>query len=296
MPRLVQKYLQHTPVVRMSSNPHNLFALQSHSIEIAGKNSFKQRWLAKREILSYFGGTIRTKQFKKIFATEPIPAPTIKEKNADLDNHMQLSLAFSMMERRLDVILYRSLLVSSVFEARSKIKRGFVSVNSVICRNFTKLVHIGDVVQFEAKNNDNLFQIPEVSKKTAIPDVSEQIADSCSSRCISKLPLPRSVLRNGVKVNSEYYFQPRIFFLPWLFVPNYLEVSFNTGAVVMHRLPNVKLISISGSRDESKRLCSDIPSPFNSKIMALAYEWFIRRCKRQHLKRRYKSLKSLYNL
>ena len=319
MPRVLHKYLLPTPVMRMSMHPHNLYELQQHKYKLMGMNTFQQRWLAKREILGYFGGTVRTTQFKKIFAKYPIPAPIIKEKTVTGDNSIQLSLAFGMMERRLDIILFRALLAPSIFASRSLVTSGHVTVNGEVIRSATVLVKLGDVVQLDANHNQFLYSVPPTVKKiikaksekletvyekNAVVDKDNKfahtMADALINNSVSEEPLSVSRLNKIKKDNDSYYFQPPTYFKPWMYVPNYLEVSYKTNAVVMHRLPNVQYKTIpnspgfrGGGRPRGKYL-SEIPSPFPPKITSLAYEWFIRRCKRKDLKSRRTALNGLY--
>eukprot|EP00835_Amoeboradix_gromovi_P005707 NODE_567_length_6607_cov_0.300553.p2 type:complete len:320 gc:universal NODE_567_length_6607_cov_0.300553:5733-4774(-) len=317
MPRVLHKYLLPTPVIRMSMHPHNLYELQRHRFALTGKNTFKQRWLAKREILGYFGGTIRTTQFKKIFAKYPIPAPIVNHEQVKADNSIQLSLAFGMMERRLDVILFRALLAPSTFASSSLISRGYVTVNGEVVRAASTLVDLGDIVQLDAKHNQFLYSVPnEVNKlvnlknskvdtvyssseKIKTKDNSEQVdiykemAGALIRGSISNNPLPVAKLKKSSKENKCHYFQPQTFFKPWMFVPNYLEVNYKTNAVVMHRLPNVNYKKAVSSGRHGKYI-SEIPSPFPAKITSLAYEWFIRRCKRKDLRSRRKALNGLH--
>lgn len=63
---------------------------------------------------------------------------------------------------------------------------------------------------------------------------------------------------------SELDFTPKPFSQPFLFVPEYLEVNYNTCSAVFLRSP----ISRPGR--------TEIPSPFPPELHALAYEYYAR--------------------
>lgn len=279
-------------------HPHNLYETAMHDLNLSSLNTFRQRWKAKREILSYFGGTIRTKQFTKIFARHPISAPIVREKQVPLENNMQLATAFGMMERRLDILLCRAWLSPNVFASRSLITNGHVTINGEPCRVTTTMVQLGDVVQVDPKYNYFLHAIPKDVKAALSEDVMDgeewhqMMHTSLKTNKVSEKPLPISKMPQK-REEEAYYFQPPLYFTPWLFVPSYLEVNYKTGGVVMHRLPNVRYEAAGNKRQG--RYVSDIPSPYSPKIMSLAYEWFLKRCRRKDLMRRKHATQSLHN-
>lgn len=66
---------------------------------------------------------------------------------------------------------------------------------------------------------------------------------------------------------QELDFTPKPFSQPFLFVPEYLEVNYNTCQTVFLRSP----ISRPGR--------TEIPSPFSPELHSLAYEYYARRSK-----------------
>ena len=292
-------------------HPHNLYETAMHAVDFSRLNTFQQRWRAKREILSYFGGTIRTKQFTKIFARHPISAPIVRDKDIPVENDMQLATAFGMMERRLDILLCRAWLSPNVFASRSLITCGHVTVNGTPCRVTTTMVQLGDVVQVNPQFNYFLHAVPKDVKdalsQEGIPSRDESHDDknrddewhsmmraSLKTGKISKKPLPISKMPMKSSEDS-FYFQPPLYFAPWMFIPSYLEVNYKVSAVVMHRLPNVRYTPGPHGEKRLGKYTSDIPSPFPPKIMSLAYEWFLKRCRRKDMMRRKHAMKSIHS-
>ena len=68
-------------------------------------------------------------------------------------------------------------------------------------------------------------------------------------------------------------FKPIPYMQPFLFIPEYLEVNYNTCSTVFLRDP----ISRPGR--------SEIPSPFPPEIHSLAYEYYAERIKKKKSKR-----------
>ncbi|KAI7849925.1 hypothetical protein BDC45DRAFT_447776 [Circinella umbellata] len=133
-------------------------------------------------------------------------------------------LTFAELERRLDFIVFRSNFCPSIYAARQLCVHGKVKVNG---------------------------------KKLAFP--SHKVKDG---DVISVDPNAIQMLK-GEK-GEELDFEPKPFSQPFLFVPEYLEVNYNTCQTVFLRSP----ISRPGR--------SEIPSPFPPEFHSLAYEYYAR--------------------
>ena len=68
--------------------------------------------------IKHFYGQVSEKQFKKIL---------LKSKSKKQNNINKLNLIF---ESRLDIIIYRSIRVKSIYEAKQKIKHGYFLLNN----------------------------------------------------------------------------------------------------------------------------------------------------------------------
>ena len=88
-------------------------------------------------------GDIREKQLTKYYKT--------------VENFNDNSKIFSLIESRLDVVIYRSLFASTLFDARQLINHGFFLVNGVRVKQKSYLLKKGDIITVKDKNWDLLF-------------------------------------------------------------------------------------------------------------------------------------------
>ncbi|KAG0735729.1 hypothetical protein G6F57_011887 [Rhizopus arrhizus] len=134
------------------------------------------------------------------------------------------SLLYADLERRLDFVVFRSNFCSSVYAARQLCVHGKVLVNG---------------------------------KKMAFPSHKLKDGDVVTVD-------PQSIQFLKGEKGAELEFTPKPFSQPFLFVPEYLEVNYNTCQTVFLREP----ISRPGR--------TEIPSPFPPEYHALAYEYYAR--------------------
>ncbi|KAI9012078.1 hypothetical protein CLU79DRAFT_709577 [Phycomyces nitens] len=150
--------------------------------------------------------------------------PTINVASQTVPHAPVAVLTFAELERRLDFVVFRSNFCPSVYAARQLCVHGKVKVNG---------------------------------KKLAFP--SHKLKDG---DVITVDPHAIQMLK-GEK-GTELSFEPKPFSQPFLFVPEYLEVNYNTCQTVFLRSP----ISRPGR--------SEIPSPFPPELHSLAYEYYAR--------------------
>jgi hypothetical protein len=62
--------------------------------------------------------------------------------------------------------------------------------------------------------------------------------------------------------SSQLFFNPIPYMTPWMFVPAYIEVDYNTCSVVLLRSPLQQANEV------------EIPSPFPPRWHQLVYEWY----------------------
>ncbi|KAI9278001.1 hypothetical protein BY458DRAFT_432401 [Sporodiniella umbellata] len=134
------------------------------------------------------------------------------------------SLLFGKLERRLDFVVFRSNFCSSVYAARQLCVHGKVLVNGKKMAYPSHKLRDGDVVTVD----------------------------------------PQAIQFLKGEKGNELEFTPKPFSQPFLFVPEYLEVNYNTCQSVFLREP----ISRPGR--------TEIPSPFPPEYHALAYEYYAR--------------------
>lgn len=148
-----------------SWNPKNLYNLWRRSLGAkvsatdytrTTKTLFQQRWAAKQLVRAYHGDYINEKTFKRWYL--PANLPDVRATATARDDSLLLnkwankasvvekeikrreeeaskglapvgSLMFSEVERRIDVVIFRSCLAHSVYEARRMVVHGNVLLN-----------------------------------------------------------------------------------------------------------------------------------------------------------------------
>ncbi|KAK4684504.1 hypothetical protein P7C73_g5673, partial [Tremellales sp. Uapishka_1] len=163
---------------RMSWAPENLYNMWQRTegplarqtdIRRSPLTLFQQRWRAKQLSRGYHGDHIGQTKFERWYLPESLPsihesstpASSIskwvegREKNGGRRDREKTSSAagrapvgtmmFSQVERRLDVLVFRSCFATSVWQARSYVVHGKVKLNGEIVRNPNTLLEPGDL-------------------------------------------------------------------------------------------------------------------------------------------------------
>ncbi|KAK3829954.1 MAG: hypothetical protein J3R72DRAFT_373917 [Linnemannia gamsii] len=219
----------------MSWNKYNLFntTQRARIPNDANKTLYQQKWASKKDTRSYHGDQITERQWQSMFKTR---LPTANTKVGGVEPHPPVfSLTFAEMERRLDFIVFRSNFAPSIYAARQLVGHGKVTVNGKAMPYPSHRVTDGDIIQVEPTSVSTL--------KKAAPKEDEEVST------VAKAPME---------------FIPKPFSQPFLFVPDYLEVNYNTCSTCFLRSP----ISRPGK--------TEIPSPFPPQMHALAYEFYAR--------------------
>ena len=141
----------------MAWNAFNVYALEQKKLPALSKLSvYQQQWIAKKELRAYHVPNITEKQFLDRHFSLRFPLQNLSaEEREGLGKQggpkaippMQ-SLMFGELERRLDVVVFRSHFVKSIFDARRWVGWGEVKVNgevvSVWCipDSLGKCVHV----------------------------------------------------------------------------------------------------------------------------------------------------------
>ncbi|KAF9960944.1 mitochondrial 37S ribosomal protein nam9 [Mortierella alpina] len=222
-------------MLRMSWNKYNLYNMTQRSrvVNNANKTLYQQKWASKKDTRSYHGDQITERQWQSMFKTR---LPTANTKVGGVEPHPPVfSLTFAEMERRLDFIVFRSNFAPSIYAARQLVGHGKVTVNGKSMPYPSHRVTDGDIIQVEPSAVSTL-------KQAKAPESEEA----------------------GSAVKAPMEFVPRPFSQPFLFVPDYLEVNYNTCSTCFLRSP----ISRPGK--------TEIPSPFPPQMHALAYEFYAR--------------------
>ncbi|KAJ2746294.1 hypothetical protein GGI20_001495 [Coemansia sp. BCRC 34301] len=153
--------------------------------------------------------------------------PTLNMKMDDKPKHPNTaSLMYACMERRMDFIVFRSHFASSIWMARQMIVHGKVKLNGEKHPFPSHTVRDGDIV-------------------TVDPEAVVTLKPN--------------------KGSKELRFSALPFQQPWMFIPEYLEVNYNTCSTVFLREPVTRPNS------------TEVPSPYPPEFHSLAFEYYFRR-------------------
>ncbi|KND04176.1 mitochondrial 37S ribosomal protein NAM9 [Spizellomyces punctatus DAOM BR117] len=132
------------------------------------------------------------------------------------------ALAFAETERRLDVVVFRSHFASSIWQARSFVIQGHVKVNGKPCAYPARSLEDGDMVTVDYN------VVPTIGKDDSGKPIFKRVD----------------------------------YMAPWMFLPAYLEVDYQTCSTVFLRTPLPQPDQV------------EVPSPFPPDWHQLVYEWY----------------------
>lgn len=228
MPRKSEKALKLSrELITLSWNPRNLYQLatKKNLFGMRQKSLFQHMWKAKRDTRGYHDAHITERQWLRMFNPQ---LPTLSVKLDSKGNHPNMaSLMYACMERRLDFIVFRSHFASSIWMARQLVVHGKVKVNGKKLPYPSHTVKDGDVISVD--------------------------------------PEAVVTLKNPTSESKELEFEPQPYQQPWMFLPDYLEVNYNTCSTVFLREPM------------TRPNVTEVPSPYPPDFHALAFEFYLRR-------------------
>ncbi|KAJ7220512.1 hypothetical protein GGX14DRAFT_354032 [Mycena pura] len=231
------------------------------------RSLFQQRWISKSAVRAYHGDLINEKIFKRWYLPDYLPdvRPRRKVIGDDGDALAEFarrrqrarereeeeeekskglapigSLMFAEVERRLDVLLFRSCFAHSIYEARRLVVHGNVLLNGKRHYNANTRLAPGD-----------MFTVKPSAMRMLRPQKTEGESDDITAH-----PDAPSGLS---PFNLPFYASP------WLFIPAYLEVSFATCSAVYVRHPT------------ARPQYSEIPTPYDAdgEVIRHAWEWYM---------------------
>ncbi|KAF9653566.1 alpha-L RNA-binding motif-containing protein [Thelephora ganbajun] len=287
---------------RMSWNPKNLYNLWRRSLGAkvsttdytrTTKTLFQQRWAAKQLVRAYHGDYINEKTFKRWYLPANLPdvRPTasvrddsllltkwanktsavekeIKRREEEASKGLAPvgSLMFSEVERRIDVVIFRSCLAHSVYEARRMVVHGNVLLNGQKHQNANTRLAPGDMVTVDPKAIN--FLQPRAMETD--PDEGAD-ADTHPSKDVSSAIVKSA---DGSTSGHTPFHLPN-YAAPFIFIPTYLEVSFPTCSTVYLRHPT------------ARPGYSEVPTPYDAdgEVVRLAWEWYAKVRPRMRSKR-----------
>lgn len=197
------------------------------------------------------------------------------------------SLMFAELERRIDVVVFRSCFAHSIHAARQLVIHGKVTLNGIMVSSIPLCSSLGADVQQENDPNvrlnpgDMISVNPDAMTVLLPPEpveageptadegssTAESSTDKSSEKEKEKSNKPKGPVydRHTFHANSdEPAFRLRPFAAPFVFIPAYLEVSFATCSTVYVRHPT------------ARPGYSEIPSPYDAdgEIVRFAWEWY----------------------
>ncbi|PVU90990.1 hypothetical protein BB561_004616 [Smittium simulii] len=239
------------------------------------KTTYQQQWQAKKLTRAYHDADLTEKQIYKLI---PRSLPTF----TTFSQIEPSALMYAKLERRVDVIVFRSHFASSIWDARNLILTGKVSLNGRKFKYPSHLVKDGDVITVDpsaiitlqaktpasaASNESSGDQ--ETSEQTQ-PESTQQPAETeTGSAGLQSYGWDRKkYIKKSTDSSSVYDFVPLDYQQPWMFLPNYLEVNYNICSTVFLREPTI-----------TNNSC-ELPSPYPSRIHSLAFLFYSKRGRR----------------
>ncbi|KAJ3067870.1 mitochondrial 37S ribosomal protein nam9 [Podochytrium sp. JEL0797] len=291
--KVADPYAPHTALLRMSWDALNVFNLAHRTAapDTSRRSVFQQKWAAKRELRAYHVPNITETQLLHRHWKNQLPLSHEKDQKIPVQ-----ALAFAETERRVDVVLFRSHFASSIFMARSLVTQGHVKVNGVKCLFPARALNAGDLVTVDPSKVVTLRPRPNVAPEAS---ESKEPVESAESKepVETKEPIESKAAESAESIASptpvesaepttpvaadpttpkqspalalllkkhpnSLPFHPLPYMAPFMFIPNYLEVCYNTTSTVFLRPPMPQPDSV------------EIPSPHAPDMHALAYEWY----------------------
>ena len=122
-------------LIRMSWSKYNLYTIATRGRQaprLGNRTLYQQKWTAKRETRAYHGGQINERQFLRLFNPKiPTSNTRVAGQEKDRKHPPAVVLTYASLERRLDSIVFRACLATSIWQARQMVLHGKVSVNGV---------------------------------------------------------------------------------------------------------------------------------------------------------------------
>ncbi|KAH9830214.1 uncharacterized protein C8Q71DRAFT_862785 [Rhodofomes roseus] len=325
---------------RMSWHPRNLYSLWRRSVGVKSDEAnftraettlSQQRWTAKTLLRAYHGDYIKETIFKRWYLPELLSdvqrqstktsadAASLnkwaqREETAArdlkrLEEEHQKSLApvgslmFIEVERRIDVLIFRSCFAQSVYEARRMVVHGDVMLNGKKHTNPNTRLAPGDMISvdpaavrfLQAKGAPK--EDADISEKDEAADEAYADAESDDGGSHSTSERPEATTEassdkvpaadqksdaksskwktvNKNKANLTPFHLPP-YASPFIFIPAYIEPSFATCSAVYLRHPT------------ARPGYSEIPTPYDAdgELMRMGWEYYTKRRSRIRSKR-----------
>ncbi|OBZ88695.1 putative 37S ribosomal protein S4 [Choanephora cucurbitarum] len=209
---------------RMSWNKYNLYNISQKEMPNMNNKTLFQQKWVAKRETRAYHGDEVTERQFKNKFFDPKLPEVLSSLDPNQAHPPVAVLTFAELERRLDFVVFRSNFCPSVYAARQLCVHGKVLVNGKKMAYPSHKLKDGDVITVD----------------------------------------PHAIQFLKGEKGQELDFTPKPYSQPFLFVPEYLEVNYNTCQTVFLRSP----VSRPGR--------SEIPSPFPPDFHSLAYEYYAR--------------------
>jgi len=167
-----------------------------HGKSRKGKPSDYGIQLEAKQKMKFYYGNMNERQFRNTYRK------AIKKKGNTTENLV------GFLERRLDTVVYRAKLATTVFSARQIINHGHIKVNGTKVNIPSYLIKTNDIIEIKDKSKDlNVIVGALVNKERDVPDYIQMDEKSRKIKLIrvpkfSEIPYPAIMEPNLV---IEYY-------------------------------------------------------------------------------------------
>ncbi len=161
-----------------------------------GKPSDYGTQLEAKQKMKFYYGNMNERQFRNIYRK------AIKKKGNTSENLV------GFLERRLDTVVYRAKLATTVFSARQLINHGHIKVNGIKVNIPSYLIKTKDTIEIKDKSKElNVIASALVNKERDVPDYIQMDEKNRKVKLIrvpkfSEIPYPAIMEPNLV---IEYY-------------------------------------------------------------------------------------------
>ena len=161
-----------------------------------GKTSDYGKQLEAKQKMKFYYGNMNERQFRNVYRK------AISKKGNTSEN------LIGLLERRLDIVIYRAKFSTTVFSARQLINHGHIRVNGKKVNIPSYLVNEGDAIEVKDKSKELTIIIGSlISKEREVPDYIQIDGKNIKAKFIrvpkfSEVPYPTIMEPNLV---IEYY-------------------------------------------------------------------------------------------
>ncbi|GAA5960874.1 hypothetical protein JCM8115_000184 [Rhodotorula mucilaginosa] len=264
---------------RMSWSPANLYNLyqrtygpQSNETRFT-KSSFtlfQQKWKAKQLVRAYHGDILIETKFKRHYLPDELP-PIVGTNPGDLPVPLA-SLMFAEVEKRIDTVVFRCCFADSIYKARQMVLHGKVQLNGRTMTDPNRKLQPGDLISVDPTAVVTLQRPRESPASSSASSSDAAAAEPTTSEAATTTAesAPESESSTPPPPSPSAGARPLPFHLPdyaapFLFIPPYIEPSFQTCSAVYLRHPT------------ARPGVSEIPSPYEAdgEVMRLAWEYYL---------------------